>query len=402
MEGIETPPPDFKPPSPGSPPGGHSGSISTPPSPRQRRRPSTSVEPSDSSEMDQETGLSKKQFRALRRMLPAGMIQKQLRQPPPPRRSRSTTAPLPPEHSPPTFQVIPGRAKTTRYANPGAGPKHVIEGDLESSDERRSTISVSSSGRSISDVEELRSRTFPGVLDLSLDSSDETNVSDVDDANVIDADIDAWVHRKPVNLRPDYGDFGEAEEGDLIDRMLSRTTVSRRRAKKSTKNATLNLPVVKHGHRKRKKPTNIYVHGSRAHHHSRQLRIPDMFGPSEVNKRARGEVKQRSAPRGGGRVRGQFPPPFFFFFFLLQLLSDANTLTCHRGIKTRRKHRQGTFYRNPIAPEEEATERANISESQLPNDSDSHCYRQATRKRHEPRTRGRVRIPTPPAILLPQ
>jgi len=239
-------------------------------------------------------------------MLPAGMIQKQLRQPPPPRRSRSTTAPLPPERSPPTSQVIPGRARTTRRANPVTDPNHAIEGDFESSDERRSVISVSSSGRSISDVEELRSRAFPGVLDLSLDSSDETN-SDVED-NVGDADIGAWVHRKPVNLRPDYGDFGEAEEGDLIDRMLSRTTVSRRRAKKPTKNATLNLPVVKHGRRERKKPTNIYVHGSRAHDHSRQLRIPDMFGASEVDKRARGEVNRRSVPRGGGKARGRFTP----------------------------------------------------------------------------------------------
>ena len=163
-------------------------------------------------------------------------------------------------------------------------------------------ISVSSSGRSISDVEELRSRTFPGVLDLSLDSSDETNVSDMEDANVDDADIGAWVHRKPVNLRPEYGDFGEAEEGDLIDRMLSRTTVSRRRARKPTKNATLNLPVVKRGHRKRKKTTNIYVNGSRPHDRSRQLRISDMFGTSEVNERAHGEVNRRSVPRGGGRA----------------------------------------------------------------------------------------------------
>jgi len=307
MEGVETPPPDFGQPSPGSSPGGRSGSIPIQPSPRQRRRPSASVEPSDSSETDQETGLSKKQLRALRRMLPAGMIHKQLRQPPLPRRSRSTTAPLPPEHSLPTSQVIPGRARTTRHANLRAGLSHAIEGDLESSDERRSVISVSSSGRSISDVEELRSRTFPGVLDLSLDSSDETNLSDVEDTNVGDADIGAWVHRKPVNLRPDYGDFGEAEEGDLIDRMLSRTTVSRRRTKKPTKNATLNLPVVKHGHRKRKKPINIYVHGSRTHDHSRQLRIPDMFGTSEVDK-SRGEVNRRFVPRGGGRARGQFSP----------------------------------------------------------------------------------------------
>jgi len=235
-------------------------------------------------------------------MLPAGMIQKQLRQPPPPRRSCSTTAPLPPEHSPPTSQVIPGRARTTRHVNPGVGLAHAIKGDSESSDERRSVISVSSSGRSISDVEELRSRTFPGVLDLSLDSSDETNVSDMEDANVDDADIGAWVHRKPVNLRPEYGDFGEAEEGDLIDRMLSRTTVSRRRARKPTKNATLNLPVVKRGHRKRKKTTNIYVNGSRPHDRSRQLRISDMFGTSEVNERAHGEVNRRSVPRGGGRA----------------------------------------------------------------------------------------------------
>ena len=341
MEGVDISPPDFGPPSPGSPSGGRSESIPTHPSPRQRRRLSTSAEPSDSSETDRETGLSKKQIRALRRMLPAGMVQKQLRQPPPPRRSRSTTAPLPPERSPPTSHVIPGRARTTRHPNPGAGPSHAIEGDLESSDEGRSVISVSSSGRSISDVEELRSRTFPGVLDLALDSSDETNVSDVEDTNVGDADIGAWVHRKPVTLRPDYGDFGEAEEGDLIDRMLSRTTVSRRRTKKPTRNATLNLPVVKHGHRKRKRPTNIYVHGSRTQDHSRQLRIPDMFGTSEVDKRGRGEINQRSVPRGGGRARGQFP-------LLLQPLSDPHTFTSQRDAKTFWEYGQGSFfYRKP-------------------------------------------------------
>ena len=195
-----------------------------------------------------------------------------------------------------------------RHVNLGRGPTHIIKGDSESSDERRSVISVSSSGRSISDVEELRSRTFPGVLDLSLDISDESGVSDMEDANVDETDIGAWIHRKPVNLRPDYGDFGEAEEGDLIDRMLSRTTVSRRRTKKPSKNATLNLPVVKHSHRKRKKPTNIYVRGSRPHEYSRQLRIPDMFGKGEASERARGEVGRRSVPREGRRAHGWFSP----------------------------------------------------------------------------------------------
>ena len=233
------------------------------------------------------------------------MIQKQLHQPPPQR--RSTTAPLPLEHSPSPSRVTPGRART-RQVKYGVDPAHVIKGDSESSDEGRSVISVNSSGRSISDVEELRSRTFPGVLDLSLDSSDESNISYVEDANVDDADIGAWVHRKPVNLRPDYGDFGEAEEGDLIDRMLSRTIVSRRRAKKPTKNAMLNLPVVKRGHRKRKKPTNIYVGGSRPHERSRQLRIPDLFGTGQVNKRARDDVDRRSIPREGRTSDGQLSP----------------------------------------------------------------------------------------------
>ena len=165
-------------------------------------------------------------------------------------------------------------------------------------------ISINSSGRSISDVEELRSRTFPGVLDLPLDSSDESNVSDVEDANVDDADIGAWIHRKPVNLRPDYGDFGEAEEGDLIDRMLSRTAVSRRRTKKPMRNATLNLPVVKRGRQKRKKPINIYVSGARPHERSRQLRIPDLFGTGQMNKRVHDEVDRRSVPREGRTTHG--------------------------------------------------------------------------------------------------
>ena len=238
-------------------------------------------------------------------MLPAGMIQKQLHQAPSPRRSRSATAPPPPERSPSPSQALPGRART-RHVNPGARLPHLIKGDSESSDDRISVISVNSSGRSISDIEELRSRTFPGVLDLSLDSSAESNPSDMDDPNVDDADISAWVHRKLVNLRPDHSDFGEAEEGDLIDRMLSRTVVSRRRTKKSTKNATLILPVVKRGHRKRKKPTNIYVGGSGPHGSSRQLRIPDMFGTRGVNKRTHNEVNRRSIPREGRRAHGQF------------------------------------------------------------------------------------------------
>ena len=238
-------------------------------------------------------------------MLPAGMIQKQLRQPPPQRRSRSTTVPLPPERSPSPSRVTPGRARIRRVKS-GVGPTHVIKGDSESSDEGRSVITVSSSGRSISDVEKLRSRTFPGVLDLSLDSSDESSDSYVEDASVDDADIGAWVHRKSVNLRPDYGDFGEAEERDLVDRMLSRTIVSRRRTKKPTKDATLNLPVIKRGHRKRKKPTNIYVGGSRPR--SRQLRIPDLFGAGQVNKRARDDVERRSTPREGRTAHGRSSP----------------------------------------------------------------------------------------------
>ena len=192
----------------------------------------------------------------------------------------------------------------TRHVNLGAGPAHAIKGDSESSDERQSIISVSSSGRSISDVEELRSRTFPGVLDLSLDSSDESDAEDVEDANVDDADIGAWIHRKPISLRPDSGDFGEAEERDLIDRMLSRTTVSRRRTKKPLKNATLNLAVVKRDHRKRKKPINIYVNGSRPHERSRQLRIPDMFGTGEVSKRVHGEPNRRPVPGEGRKPHG--------------------------------------------------------------------------------------------------
>jgi hypothetical protein len=165
-------------------------------------------------------------------------------------------------------------------------------------------ISVGSSGRSISDIEELRSRTFPGVLDLSLDPSDESSVSDTEDAGVDDVDIGAWVYRKPVNLRPDNGDFGEAEEGDLIDRMLSRTVVARRRAKKPQKNATLNLPVVKRGRGKRKKTMNIYLNGSRPHERSRQLRIPDLFGTGQVNTRTRSEAARRSVPREGMVRRG--------------------------------------------------------------------------------------------------
>ena len=205
-----------------------------------------------------------------------------------------------------------------RHVNFGTAPAHSIKGDSESSDERRSVISVSSSGRSISDVEELRSRTFPGVLDLTLDSSDGSKISDKEDDSVDDADIGAWIHRKPVNLRPDYGDFGEAEEGDLIDRMLSRTIVSRRRTKKPTKNATLDLPVVKRGPPKRKKPTKIYVSGSKPHQRSRQLRIPDLFGTGQVKKTARDEADRRSIPREGRRTHGQFLP-------LLQVLLDVES-----------------------------------------------------------------------------
>ena len=304
MEDGEIPPPDIRSPSPGPLSGYRSGSSPLQLSLRQRRRPSTSDEPSDHSDTDKETGLNKKQLRALRRMLPAGMIQKQLHQPPSLRRSRSTTTPPPPDRSSSPPQVIPGRARTRQNAG---GSNHMIKGDSESSDERRSVISVSSSDRSISDVEELRSRTFPGVLDLPLDSSDESTVPDVEDTNFDDADIGAWIYHKPVNLRPDRGDFGEAEERDLIDRMLSRTVVSRRRAKNPMRNATLSLPVVKRGRQKRKKPTNIYVNGTRPHEHSRQLRIPDLFGTGHVKTRAHERAHRRSVPSEGSIAHGGFP-----------------------------------------------------------------------------------------------
>ena len=285
--------PDFRCPSPGPLSDDLSRSVSPRPSPHRPPRVPTSVEPSDYSETDQETGLSRKQLRVLRRMLPAGMIQKHLHQSPPLSRSRSTTVP-PSDPTPSPPQIILGRARTRQ--NPG-GPVHVVRGDSESSDGGRSIISVNSSDRSISDVEELRSRTFPGVLDLSLDSSDGSDASDMDDANVDDADIGAWIHREPVNLRPDDGDFGEAEEGDLIDRMLSRTIVSRRR-KKQIKNSTLNLPIVKRGRRKRKKPVNIYVGGSKPLERSRQLRIPDLFGMGQTTSRVHRETDRKSVPHG--------------------------------------------------------------------------------------------------------
>ena len=58
---------------------------------------------------------------------------------------------------------------------------------------------------------------FPGVLDLALDSPDESNISEVEDVIVDDIDIGALVHHKPANIQPDYSDFREAKEGDLIN-----------------------------------------------------------------------------------------------------------------------------------------------------------------------------------------
>ena len=64
----------------------------------------------------------------------------------------------------------------------------------------QSVISVSSSECSISDMEELHSRTFLGILDLPLDSSNDSTVPDVEDTKVDDADIGAWIHCKPVTF----------------------------------------------------------------------------------------------------------------------------------------------------------------------------------------------------------
>ena len=67
------------------------------------------------------------------------------------------------------------------------------------SDGGRSVVSTNTNC-SISDVEELQSRTFPGVLGLALDSPDESNLSEVEDVIIDDVDISASVHHNPVNI----------------------------------------------------------------------------------------------------------------------------------------------------------------------------------------------------------
>ena len=88
-----------------------------------------------------------KQLRALRRMLPTGMIRKQLH----PRGAR-----VPQQYCYPPSTVHP-RLKPFQV---GLGdvtqtPEPISTDDPESSDERQSVIRVSFSGRSISDVKEL-------------------------------------------------------------------------------------------------------------------------------------------------------------------------------------------------------------------------------------------------------
>jgi hypothetical protein len=163
----------------------------------------------------------------------------------------------------------------------------LILGDAESSDNSDSVIEISSSERSISDVEELRTQGHLGVLDIPLFSASEDEETDVEMEVVKDADIGAWLQRKP-RRRKSAQDNLEATEGDLIDRMLSRTRMPG--SKKNTGSGS------RQGRgRLKKNGMQITVRGVHSHKRQRQMRLTEHF----KNTNAQGGNGGRH-PRGDG------------------------------------------------------------------------------------------------------
>lgn len=237
---------------------------------------------SGSEDSASEVGVSRKELkqrRILGRMLPAGMITKNLQAAVNPYR-RSTTTPAE-DFSSPISQLLPGQTKTRVARDASMRDRSAIAGDSESSDDRGSVIDISSSSeRSISDVEELRTQMYPGVLDIPLVSDSEDEESDADLEMVHDVDIGAWLHRHPANRRrPDRGAF-EAKEGDLIDRMLSRTRVT---SGKKRANRTNQGTGIGSGRSHARRPNGVHVFigsGARPRRRPRQRRLAEFFEAS--------------------------------------------------------------------------------------------------------------------------
>jgi hypothetical protein len=256
------------------------------------RLPSSSpVDKPDSSDIDEGLSLKdRKNLQALRRMMPAGMIQKQLQISQNPRR-RSTSTPSTARASSPS-QLLPGQSKIRVVSDINLRDKALIIGDSESSDAAESVIEISSSEHSISDVEELRTQMYPGVLDIPLLSASEDEETDAELEAVNDADIDAWLQRRARRLKTSKHSL-EAREGDLIDRMLSRTRV----AGTSNKNRTKVVRRHGRGHgRLKHKGIQLYIGGARSHKKARQLRLPDLFAKAHERD---GETRNPDSNRSG-------------------------------------------------------------------------------------------------------
>ncbi|KAH9949775.1 Mus7/MMS22 family-domain-containing protein, partial [Amylocystis lapponica] len=196
---------------------------------RLHRRSSSPVHSSSSSESHMRA-LDRKRKKALSRMMPAVMANKHLKDAAQLPRRRAVQAS---DNDSDTGQadrpLLPGQSKVLRRDHSSRTPIEVC-GDSESEDDP-GAYGFSSSG---SEMDFVAGPSRPRVdVDLSRASDAEIEIeidSKDGDGYVGEDEVGQWVEHSAVRRRKtDRAD--EAKEGDLIDRMLSRTDVTARRRK---------------------------------------------------------------------------------------------------------------------------------------------------------------------------
>lgn len=219
-------------------------------------------ESSDEEEETQEE-MDRKRLKALKRMMPAFMINKMLGtqaqpQPKPNAQRRSLSIMSPVQSSEDEGPLVPGKSKIRRRPGVGQAPLQIM-GDSESSEEEpienmkdRTTISIVSSDSEAFGIESARSDDGQGDV-----SEGEIRLVDLDDG-----------------ISKDY--YSSRRREDLIDRMLSRTRTGSTRKIARRKRQGAGHTRTGSGHASKLKKTGLDVHFpvSRSRTDGYQTRLP--------------------------------------------------------------------------------------------------------------------------------
>lgn len=286
----------------------------------QPHHPGAPAHSSGSSDVVELTAKDRRRLKALRRMLPAAMIARQLKTGPNQLEKRKRAVSTSSQESENEERPLqPGQSRIRLASQPKE--VHEIKGDSESSEPEGDLASDSDAGASNDPEPDDDS----DVLD-ALDTEDEGGDSHALD----DGEIEAWLDEKYVRH-----DRDRPRGGDLIDRMLSRTRTrtggakSRSRtAQKSTARAPRrsNLRIVTSGARKHGVERQTLLSFPRADHrsgaHNRSSHGPsrqlstrtsatspsnDAFGDVDTNGHmvTLNHTKPKSKKRRGRLVQGQ-------------------------------------------------------------------------------------------------